>query len=841
MNRFLQRSGPRRRKRLLGLCLESLETRCLFAVSPVPDVHPYFGPDAVDLSRPNFDPVVIEDGEHGLLIQQRPGLRYYLDSPVSDEEIAAWAAYEAVHAETTTDGDGSASSGGVIAAASGVIPALHSNPESSLTIFLDFDGQVVTGTDWNAQNKGRAIHAAAYDTDGDPTTFSSAELRAIERIWERVSEDYAPFDIDVTTEEPPLADFQAGRTAIRAIITTNYDDAASGGTGDKWFDDSGGVGYIGSWTYRSDTPVWIFENNLSNGTEKFVAEAAAHEVGHSLGLSHDGLKSVTEYYGGHGTGETSWAPIMGAGYDSNVTQWSKGEYNGATETEDDLAIIASTRNGVRYRLDDHGNVVEDSTPLNVEGTNELFGEGIISVRADADFFSFTTEEGRVDIAIDPLSRGPNLDILAELYDADGNLIETFDPENSLDLTIRRDLPAGDYFLAVDGTGNGDRRTDGYSDYASLGQYTISGTVVRQQVIVANSGGAYLIDEGSSLRLDGSDSAGIEPLTFAWDLDGDGEFDDAAEMAIEFSWSELAAFGISDDGAYPIALRVTNAEGTSADSLTTLLVENVSPAVDSFAFPATGTVGMAELFSIQISDMAGAADPLQVAWDLGDGTTYGAGVLFDWVSHTYQQPGSYTVRATITDDDQGTTVFSRTIQILPFVPAISQVVRNDGLETYDTLRSLAFTFTADVSATLQPDQLNLFNQTLNRFVRVDTAIVFWDPETLTATWNLDQVDIGLGTVSAVLSTLTIHDAEGNALDGDGDSVAGGNWRGDYQITVPGDSDLDFDVDFQDFVTLANHFGGAGSWSSGDFDGDGEANFSDFVILASFFGKSLADFQ
>ncbi len=74
---------------------------------------------------------------------------------------------------------------------------------------------------------------------------------------------------------------------------------------------------------------------------KSCAEAASHEAGHTLGLGHDGANGTqTEYYGGQGSGNTGWAPIMGVGYDQTVTQWSKGEYANANNTQDDLAIIS---------------------------------------------------------------------------------------------------------------------------------------------------------------------------------------------------------------------------------------------------------------------------------------------------------------------------------------------------------------------------------------------------------------------------------------------------------------------------------------------------------------------
>jgi MYXO-CTERM domain-containing protein len=53
---------------------------------------------------------------------------------------------------------------------------------------------------------------------------------------------------------------------------------------------------------------------------------------------------------------------------------------------------------------------------------------------------------------------------------------------------------------------------------------------------------------------------------------------------------------------------------------------------------------------------------------------------------------------------------------------------------------------------------------------------------------------------------------------------------------GDANLDGNVDFADFVTLANHFDGPGGWGDGDFDADGQVLFADFVILANNYGKT-----
>ncbi|MCA9217936.1 MAG: hypothetical protein KDB27_32925, partial [Planctomycetales bacterium] len=79
----------------------------------------------------------------------------------------------------------------------GKIPLLHSFPEAQTKVFLDFDGNFELS--WSD-----ATHVVTppYDIDGRPDSFGSGEQERIVEIWRRVAEDYAPFQIDVTTEDP---------------------------------------------------------------------------------------------------------------------------------------------------------------------------------------------------------------------------------------------------------------------------------------------------------------------------------------------------------------------------------------------------------------------------------------------------------------------------------------------------------------------------------------------------------------------------------------------------------------------------------------------------------------
>lgn len=358
---------------------------------------------------------------------------------------------------------------------------LHSNPGALHTVYLDFDGHTTSGTNWNSAFTGGAdIVTPAYDFDGDPSTFNDYELARIQRIWQRVAEDFLPFNVNVTTQDPgagaliktsqqgggknsPPPDTQWG---VRIVI---------GGSSNDWFGSlAGGVAYIGSFNWASDTPAFVFPAQLS-ASAKNVAEAISHEAGHTLGLSHDGRTSPSEgYYAGHGSGATGWAPIMGVGYYEELTQWSKGEYAFANNTQDDLAII-TTNNGFGYRADDYGNSAAAATEL-IVSSSTFGGSGIIERNTDSDWFSFTTVSGDVNINVDPAERGPNLDILARLYDASNVLIATSNPLDTLDAAFQLMLAAGTYYVSIDGVGKGDPLVDGYTDYGSLGQYFISGSI-----------------------------------------------------------------------------------------------------------------------------------------------------------------------------------------------------------------------------------------------------------------------------------------------------------------------------------------------------------------------------
>ena len=365
---------------------------------------------------------------------------------------------------------------------------LHSKPGSANRVYIDFNGHTISGTAWNSTVP--TYVALAFSADADRTTFSAAERTKIVDIWHRVAEDLAPFDIDVTTEEPASFDSHTGRILVTEDVDANGVNMPSCCS-------AGGVAYVnvfgGSSYHTTYSPALVYANKLGPNGETYIAEASSHEFGHNLGLSHDGTIAAGGYYGGLGSGLVSWAPIMGNGYYNNVTEWSKGEYPDANQLQDDLAIIAGK---LGYKADDHGNTIGAGTALvvgaggTVDASNPEIdphnllpqNKGVINSGTDVDVFSFVSGAGPLSFTISPAwnafyrassNRGANLDISVELRDNANALVASSEPVTDTGASIAATVGAGTYHLVITGVGNA---VTPYSDYDSLGQYFINGTI-----------------------------------------------------------------------------------------------------------------------------------------------------------------------------------------------------------------------------------------------------------------------------------------------------------------------------------------------------------------------------
>ncbi|MCX6397183.1 MAG: putative Ig domain-containing protein [Propionibacteriales bacterium] len=347
---------------------------------------------------------------------------------------------------------------------------LESKPGSARTIYLDFNGETVTGTAWN-NTYGATITAEPYSIDTTVSTaFSDAELTEIQKAWQTVAEDYAPYDVNVTLKDPGTAAIDRTSSSdlvygTRAVITNGgvvYDGCGCGG-----------VAYVGVFNTTGSNhmfyqPAWVFSNGTTkNG--KYIGEATSHEIGHNFGLNHDGT-STAGYY----SGSSPWAPIMGASYSQPISQWSKGQYPDANNTQDDVTQIAT---GAAYRAD------EDATGAVALGNGAALN-GVVTKETDADSYSFVAA-GSTTVTVANGSPFPDLDVQLRVLDANGAQVALVNPTatrvsavqaSGLNASYTFTAPtAGAGFTAeIRGAGQGTVPNAGaYSTYGSLGTYQVS--------------------------------------------------------------------------------------------------------------------------------------------------------------------------------------------------------------------------------------------------------------------------------------------------------------------------------------------------------------------------------
>ncbi len=334
------------------------------------------------------------------------------------------------------------------------LPKLSSLPLAPATIFLDFDGHSVSSTVWRS---GQPI-------DCLPAVLTDVQITA---IFNRVAEDYRPFNVNVTTDSTVFLAAPL-KKRIRMIVTPTS----------AWYPGVGGVAYVGSFTWGDDTPAFVFTDKLSN-RPKYIAECCSHESGHTLGLSHQSSYNTTcslvaTYNEGIGSGEIGWAPIMGNSYYKNITSWNNGPTpSGCNARQDNLSIITS-RNGFSYRADDYADDAgADASPMAF--TNLAYKDsGIITTPTDKDAFKLSlSKTSLVNIKAIPYSINPakadgaNVDLKVSLVNSAKQTIQVYDPAATLGVMVDTTLEKGTYYLIVDGTGNTNS-----PEYGSIGSYAL---------------------------------------------------------------------------------------------------------------------------------------------------------------------------------------------------------------------------------------------------------------------------------------------------------------------------------------------------------------------------------
>ena len=158
--------------------------------------------------------------------------------------------------------------------------------------------------------------------------------------------------------------------------------------------------------------------------------------------------------------------------------------------------------------------------------------------------------------------------------------------------------------------------------------------------VADAGGPYAGVAGATIGLTGSATGGTAPMAYAWDLDADGQFDDATGATP--SLVVPATSGL-------VVVRVTDADGRSDTAVAplTATVAGTPPTialVDPLTTDAEVAVGTSKTFTVAATDPDGAPT---VTWAL-DGAPVGSGASHTFGPATVAEFGSRRLTATVTE-------------------------------------------------------------------------------------------------------------------------------------------------------------------------------------------------
>ena len=495
---------------------------------------------------------------------------------------------------------------------------LHSRPTATRKIYLDFTGHTTTGTSWNTAFSKTTFTTPPFSLDANTAAFSNAEHTAIQYVWRSIAEDFAQFDVDVTTEDP-------GDEALKRASTgdVNYGMRVVFGP-DQNATGSGGQAYVGSFngvrtSVQTDVPCFVYAG--TGAGSKFMAEAGAHEIGHTVGLYHDGAVAAgttpaAGYYPGHGTGATSWAPIMGVGYYKDIVQWSKGEYANANNPQDDITVMSGF---VPLTADDHGGTT--ATARVITGTT-ITGGGLINGANDIDMFKINAGRGKLVITPKGVLISPNLRLQVKVLKSDGTVLDTYDAAGTagkmapdpITFTVTEE---GAYYIQLDGIANGTGVTDGYTDYASVGIYGLTATWIEpgNKPPVADAS----FSTGLSYNYQTEPSAAVNfNATQSYDPDG---------LIIAYQWNFADVYPRAQSGVtathryrapgiYRPVLTVTDDRGASSSTLLTVNVagpikpKTLSLALNSASFMRVNSVSDAVNASVSVQDQYG--NPLKGA-------------------------------------------------------------------------------------------------------------------------------------------------------------------------------------------------------------------------------------
>ena len=310
-----------------------------------------------------------------------------------------------------------------------------------MTLFLEFNGGF-------SPNNGLGIDAdiftKAFSMDGDYNNVNATERDVILDAWAHVAEDYAPFNINVTTVHPGF-----GNLEYRLLVGDDGKERQSSPTS-GWLGGNDDEDPVDGFVY---TECSCFSTGGNYGAQ--IGTTASHESGHAFGLSHKGdyvwdlggIKKTNTY----STGDSFFTPIMGSNLETDRTIWTQSIISTGPFTsisgDDDIGELTEK---LGLRADDHPHAFWANTDIG-DLNSPLITDGLIENTSDLDIFRFdVVQPGVVNLDLRAADIGGNLDATLQLIRFEGLVEELASdaPEAVTSASISEFLMPGTYYAIV---------------------------------------------------------------------------------------------------------------------------------------------------------------------------------------------------------------------------------------------------------------------------------------------------------------------------------------------------------------------------------------------------------